>query len=252
MTEPTRDALHAETLHYLEFQRERRAAIGMVPSPAWKRDAEMYAYAAECVKEVQALREQVEALDGLRRSVTHYRGQWQDALNERNALRAENATLTDAHRLVQGIAQTAIADRNRLSDENARLAEWKESATQVLGEWDAVWEAAGKPGPLGSSKADNTRWAVERLAATVDAIRSLCSVGESEDGEYWCLWLVSKHEKPDGDYGPAAIYFRSMVGDAEEQKREDGDPNWGPDVDGMLAEFAAAYAKATATERTDA
>ena len=69
MSEPTRDALHAETLHYLEFQRDdklridaNRTAMGMVPSPAWKRDAELYEYAAECVKRVPELEAEVERL----------------------------------------------------------------------------------------------------------------------------------------------------------------------------------------------
>jgi hypothetical protein len=38
-----------------------------------------------------------------------------------------------------------------------RLRAWKESAMQVLNDWDQVWEAAGRPGPLGASKAQNVR-----------------------------------------------------------------------------------------------
>lgn len=40
-----------------------------------------------------------------------------------------------------------------LSEQVAALEMWKESAMQVLAEYDAAWEAAGKPGPLGGSKA---------------------------------------------------------------------------------------------------
>jgi len=36
-----------------------------------------------------------------------------------------------------------------------RLRQWKAEAMIVLAEWDEVWEAAGKPGPLGGSKAAN-------------------------------------------------------------------------------------------------
>lgn len=57
------------------------------------------------------------------------------------------------------------------------LERWKAEATAVLDQWETVWEAAGKPGPLGRSKAlnvvdelvrlrdDNTR-----LLATIDAL----------------------------------------------------------------------------------
>ena len=47
---------------------------------------------------------------------------------------------------------------NRMIDdlraENARLRDWKESAMYILNKWEAVWEAAGRPGMLGSSKAE--------------------------------------------------------------------------------------------------
>lgn len=40
-----------------------------------------------------------------------------------------------------------------------RLRAWKAEAMEVLGQWEQVWEAAGRPGPLGGSKAE----AVARL-----------------------------------------------------------------------------------------
>lgn len=36
-----------------------------------------------------------------------------------------------------------------------RLEDWKESAMSILSDWDMVWEASGKPGKLGSSKAES-------------------------------------------------------------------------------------------------
>lgn len=42
-------------------------------------------------------------------------------------------------------------------DEIDRLRAWKAEAMVVLAEWDEVWEAAGRPGPLGASKAANVR-----------------------------------------------------------------------------------------------
>lgn len=50
-----------------------------------------------------------------------------------------------------------------VSDEVARLHQWKREAMAVLGEWERCWEAAGEPGRLGDSKAKATReWIEER------------------------------------------------------------------------------------------
>jgi hypothetical protein len=43
------------------------------------------------------------------------------------------------------------------------LRRWKEEALIVLTEWDKVWEAAGRPGLLGASKASNTQALIECL-----------------------------------------------------------------------------------------
>ena len=48
-------------------------------------------------------------------------------------------------------SQQAWAD---LRAEVARLEAWKAEAVEVLGQWEQVWEAAGRPGPLGGSKAE--------------------------------------------------------------------------------------------------
>ena len=45
----------------------------------------------------------------------------------------------------------------KLQHEVRELEAWKESAMMVLGEWEKVWEAAGKPGKLGASKAVSVR-----------------------------------------------------------------------------------------------
>lgn len=37
------------------------------------------------------------------------------------------------------------------------LLRWKAEALQVLSDWEAVWIAAGKPGRVGSSKAEAVR-----------------------------------------------------------------------------------------------
>jgi hypothetical protein len=38
-------------------------------------------------------------------------------------------------------------------DEIDLLRRWKAEAMLIMAEWDEVWEAAGRPGPLGKSKA---------------------------------------------------------------------------------------------------
>ncbi len=43
------------------------------------------------------------------------------------------------------------------ADELEYLARWKAEATEVLGAWEQVYEAAGCPGPLGGSKAEAVR-----------------------------------------------------------------------------------------------
>lgn len=58
-----------------------------------------------------------------------------------------------------------------LTAEVERLRQWKESAMLVLAEWNRVWEALGKPGPLGSSNAVESKREVERLRAEIAELR---------------------------------------------------------------------------------
>lgn len=56
-----------------------------------------------------------------------------------------------------------------LEAQAARITElerWKAEALVVLGQWDEVWEALGRPGPLGSSKAVEALTEAHRLRAT--------------------------------------------------------------------------------------
>lgn len=50
-----------------------------------------------------------------------------------------------------------------LLDEIEELRRWKAEATHVLSQWDDVWQAAGSPGPLGSSKAAAVKDLLDRL-----------------------------------------------------------------------------------------
>lgn len=59
--------------------------------------------------------------------------------------------------------------RDELEAQAARitgLERWKAEALVVLGQWDEVWEALGRPGPLGSSKAVEALTEAHRLRAT--------------------------------------------------------------------------------------
>lgn len=58
----------------------------------------------------------------------------------------------------------AIADvLTGIVAEVERLMDWKRDAMRVLAGWERVWDALGKPGPLGATKSDNALAAVQRL-----------------------------------------------------------------------------------------
>jgi hypothetical protein len=63
-----------------------------------------------------------------------------------------------------------IDDLRAAAAELRRLRSWKASAMNVLREWDDVWEALDRPGPLAGSKATNSLRAVRHLSAVLDAI----------------------------------------------------------------------------------
>lgn len=58
------------------------------------------------------------------------------------------------------------ADLADAADEIERLRRWKAEATAALEGWDAVWRAAGCPGPLGGIQSDN-------VVAWIDDLRDL-------------------------------------------------------------------------------
>ena len=102
MTEPTRDALRAETLAYLEFQAAdklrvdaNRTAMGMVPTDAWRKDAAMYAHAAACVREVAALRARPALPADLQAVVERLRG---------HLVRLDDGDYTDMPDVVQDVS----------------------------------------------------------------------------------------------------------------------------------------------------
>ena len=63
---------------------------------------------------------------------------------------------------VHALMHLAEAQATRITE----LERWKAEALVVLGQWDEVWEALGRPGPLGSSKAVEALTEAHRLRAT--------------------------------------------------------------------------------------
>ena len=63
---------------------------------------------------------------------------------------------------VHALMHLAEAQAARITE----LERWKAEALVVLGQWDEVWEALGRPGPLGSSKAVEALTEAHRLRAT--------------------------------------------------------------------------------------
>jgi len=68
------------------------------------------------------------------------------------------------------------------------LEAWKESAINVLGEWDKVHEALGKPGKLGESMAAASLLEVQKLRALVQVLVDGCNEAiEMQQGQRGCI-----------------------------------------------------------------
>jgi len=70
-------------------------------------------------------------------------------------------------------------------DEIDRLRAWKAEALVVLAEWDEVWVAAGKPGPLGTSKAAG----LQRLLPDLDHLRRAAEACRNANTDAWFQWV---------------------------------------------------------------
>jgi len=64
-----------------------------------------------------------------------------------------------------------------LAAQTAELRAWKREASAVLDEWERVFNALGRPGPLGHSKPANVLEQVEALKALV--------FGDNEAGSHY-------------------------------------------------------------------
>lgn len=72
---------------------------------------------------------------------------------------------------IMGAGLLAEALMPFIEGELARLEGWKFEAMVVLGKWDEVFEALGKPGAIGASKADASLAEVNRRVLEAKRIR---------------------------------------------------------------------------------
>lgn len=68
----------------------------------------------------------------------------------------------------EAIVLAEMHSAKALSAEIESLRRWKAEAMEVLSGWERVWEALGRPGPLGEFKSASSLRAVERLMASAD------------------------------------------------------------------------------------
>jgi hypothetical protein len=66
------------------------------------------------------------------------------------------SSLDELRALLLETAATLLMAKAADAPKLVSLRAWKEGAMEELGRWDRVWEIAGRPGPLGVSKAEST------------------------------------------------------------------------------------------------
>lgn len=80
------------------------------------------------------------------------------------------------------------------------LQGWKTEATTVLAAWEEVWVTAGRPGPLGQSKAAAVKTEIERLNAVADILDGLTPPPPDQAMETARLTITS-YIRDDGSNG---------------------------------------------------
>lgn len=75
----------------------------------------------------------------------------------------------ESHRKVQ-LSRSDLDDLRAAATELRRLEAWKREALIALAEWDEVFDALGRPGQWGASKAESARAEVERIRAESDRV----------------------------------------------------------------------------------
>lgn len=103
-----------------------------------------------------------------------------------------------------------------LLDEIEALRRWKAEATHVLSQWDDVWQAAGSPGPLGTSNAAAVRGVLDRLREKAERTKI----------EGWIV-LIYEHGQPTVNWDSTVHLDREA---AEAEARAAGRQGWAADV----------------------
>ena len=78
----------------------------------------------------------------------------------------------------------------------------------------------------------------QRDAARYRALRPFLSADATGDGKRWALWCVL--HKGEEEEVAIQIHARRPASDAEQARRDSGDPEWGPSADEMVDEMVAA------------
>lgn len=87
---------------------------------------------------------------------------------------------------------------DELVAEQERLHRWKREACEVMTKWESVWEALGKPGKLGRSKAEGALAEVENLRAASDRAIKLWQAAHPDRSDIWpdqaalLVWLLEQ------------------------------------------------------------
>lgn len=116
--------------------------------------------------------------------------------------------------------------------------------------WHPAPPAAGREPSEGWPKVDRRKpTEADRDAARYRALKPFLMTGENEDGELWCLWCEGPASRGKDEVNVPAIYWRDALDDAEDARREKGEPQWGPDVDAMVDELVSRAALGASAQR---
>lgn len=122
---------------------------------------------------------------------------------------------------------------DELVAEHERLHRWKREASEVMSKWEAVWEALGRPGKLGRSKAEGALAEVENLRAASARAITLWQAAHPDRADIWpdqaelLVWLLEQLDALRAERDGLEARLRTVdrvMGRADEQ--DDGMAEW--------------------------
>lgn len=117
--------------------------------------------------------------------------------------------------------------------EQERLHRWKREACEVMTKWEAVWEALGRPGELGRSKAEGALAEVENLRAASDRAIKIWQAAHPDRSDIWpdqaalLVWLLVQLDATRAERDGLAARLRTanqVMGRMNDQ--QDGMAEW--------------------------